>query len=107
MAETADEPRKARDVTKERHRKALIEATADAILEHGLPNVSVSRILEHAGLSRGMINLHERMYDLKHLVFACLGMDMRCEILPQTHSLVFSFHTHGTKDQSRGLCSVP
>lgn len=36
----------------------LIEATADAILEHGLPNLSVSRILERAGLSRGMINLH-------------------------------------------------
>lgn len=58
MARMADEPRRARDVTKERHRKALIAATADAILEHGLANVSVSRILEHAGLSRGMVNLH-------------------------------------------------
>ncbi len=58
MAETAAAPRKARDLTKERHRRALIEATADAIVEHGLANVSVSRILERAGLSRGMINLH-------------------------------------------------
>ncbi len=58
MPETADAPRKTRDATKERHRRALIEATADAILEHGLANVSVSRILERAGLSRGMINLH-------------------------------------------------
>lgn len=37
---------------------ALIEATADAIVDHGLANLSVSRILERAGLSRGMINLH-------------------------------------------------
>lgn len=58
MTETPAGPRKARDLTKERHRRALIEATADAIVEHGLPNVSVSRILERAGLSRGMINLH-------------------------------------------------
>lgn len=58
MTETDATPRKARDLTKERHRSALIEATADAIVEHGLANVSVSRILERAGLSRGMINLH-------------------------------------------------
>ena len=58
MAATEAAPRKARDLTKERHRLALIEATADAIVEHGLPNVSVSRILERAGLSRGMVNLH-------------------------------------------------
>lgn len=58
MAEGSAAPRKSREAAKERHRMALIEATADAILEHGLANVSVSRILEHAGLSRGMINLH-------------------------------------------------
>lgn len=58
MAEAATAPRKTRDATKERHRRTLIEATADAILEHGLANVSISRILERAGLSRGMINLH-------------------------------------------------
>ncbi|WP_413873457.1 TetR family transcriptional regulator C-terminal domain-containing protein [Albidovulum sp.] len=58
MAGTEAAPRKARDLTKERHRRALIEATADAIAEHGLPSVSVSRILERAGLSRGMVNLH-------------------------------------------------
>ncbi|MCB2130432.1 MAG: TetR family transcriptional regulator C-terminal domain-containing protein [Rhodobacteraceae bacterium] len=51
-------PRRIRDTTKERHRKALIEATADAILDHGLASVSISRILEIAGLSRGMVNLH-------------------------------------------------
>lgn len=58
MAGTAAAPRKVRDLTKERHRRALIEAAADAIAEHGLANVSVSRILERAGLSRGMVNLH-------------------------------------------------
>lgn len=47
-----------RELTKERHRRALIEGTADAIAEHGLAAVSISRILEKAGLSRGMVNLH-------------------------------------------------
>lgn len=60
MARMAAGARRARDVTKERHRRVLIEAAADAILEHGLANVSVSRILERAGLSRGMVNLHFR-----------------------------------------------
>ena len=58
MAGTDAAPRRARDLTKERHRRTLIEAAADAVLEHGLANVSVSRILERAGLSRGMVNLH-------------------------------------------------
>lgn len=48
----------ARDLGKERHRLKLIEATADAIHKHGLAGVSISRILERAGLSRGMVNLH-------------------------------------------------
>ena len=58
MTEPATKPGKLREATKERHRRALIKATADAILEHGLAQVSISRILERAGLSRGMINLH-------------------------------------------------
>ncbi len=58
MTDGSAAPRGSREAAKERHRLALIEATADAILEHGLANVSVSRILERAGLSRGMINLH-------------------------------------------------
>jgi len=52
------EAKSAREQTKARHRRALIEATADAIAEHGLAAVSVSRILEKSGLSRGMVNLH-------------------------------------------------
>jgi TetR/AcrR family transcriptional repressor of bet genes len=58
MSTPAEDRPSARDLGKERHRLKLIEATADAILEHGLAAVSVSRILEHAGLSRGMVNLH-------------------------------------------------
>lgn len=58
MSLTAEDRPSARDLGKERHRLKLIEATADAILKHGLAAVSVSRILEHAGLSRGMVNLH-------------------------------------------------
>ena len=58
MSTTAEDHLSARDLGKERHRLKLIEATADAILEYGLAAVSVSRILEHAGLSRGMVNLH-------------------------------------------------
>ena len=49
---------KGRESSKERHRQMLIDATAAAIAEHGLAQVSVSRILEKTGLSRGMINLH-------------------------------------------------
>ena len=56
--QTMPEAKSAREQAKERHRRALIEATADAIAEHGLAAVSISRILEKAGLSRGMVNLH-------------------------------------------------
>lgn len=58
MTDPVAEAASAREVTKARHRGALIAAAADAILEHGLSEVSVSRILERAGLSRGMVNLH-------------------------------------------------
>jgi TetR/AcrR family transcriptional regulator, transcriptional repressor of bet genes len=47
-----------RDSARDRQRLKMIEATADAILDHGLAGVSVARILDRAGLSRGMINLH-------------------------------------------------
>ncbi|WP_198389293.1 TetR/AcrR family transcriptional regulator [Roseovarius faecimaris] len=42
----------------ERHREALITATLDLIAEIGVPETTVSRIIERAGLSRGMIHLH-------------------------------------------------
>ncbi|MGC1427001.1 MAG: TetR/AcrR family transcriptional regulator [Albidovulum sp.] len=58
MNETATAIKGAREATKSRHRLAMIEATADAICDHGLGDLSISRILERAGLSRGMVNLH-------------------------------------------------
>ncbi len=42
----------------EGHRQALITATLDLVAERGVPDTTVSRIIERAGLSRGMIHLH-------------------------------------------------
>ena len=42
----------------ERHHDALIAVTLDLIAEIGIPDTTVSRIIERAGLSRGMIHLH-------------------------------------------------
>ena len=39
-------------------KQALIKATLDTIAEIGITDTSVSRIIERAGLSRGMIHLH-------------------------------------------------
>lgn len=40
------------------HRQALINAVLDLVAERGVPDATVSRIIERAGLSRGMIHLH-------------------------------------------------
>lgn len=42
----------------EGHRQALIDAALDLVAERGVPETTVSRIIERAGLSRGMIHLH-------------------------------------------------
>ncbi|SPH24258.1 HTH-type transcriptional regulator BetI [Defluviimonas aquaemixtae] len=42
----------------ERNRQVLIAAALDSIAEHGITDTTVSRIIERAGLSRGMIHLH-------------------------------------------------
>lgn len=42
----------------ERSRRVLIEATLDSIAENGISETTVSRIIERAGVSRGMIHLH-------------------------------------------------
>lgn len=47
-----------RDLKKARHRQRLIEATADLIADEGIASTSVTRIIEKAGLSRGMVHLH-------------------------------------------------
>lgn len=42
----------------ERSRRLLIEATLDSIAENGISDTTVSRIVDRAGVSRGMIHLH-------------------------------------------------
>ncbi|MCB2110884.1 MAG: TetR family transcriptional regulator C-terminal domain-containing protein [Defluviimonas sp.] len=58
MTETAPAAPGTRVAMKEHHRQVLIDAAADAILQHGLAGVSVSKIVDRAQLSRGMVNLH-------------------------------------------------
>lgn len=42
----------------ENNRKQLVQATLDTIATHGITETTVSRIIDRAGLSRGMIHLH-------------------------------------------------
>ncbi len=42
----------------EKNRQLLIDATLDTIAIHGITETTVSRIIERAALSRGMIHLH-------------------------------------------------
>lgn len=52
------ERRPQRSDAKARHRQALIDATIASIAEHGFAGTSVTRIINRAGLSRGMVHLH-------------------------------------------------
>ncbi len=56
--ETDAEPIAIRPAKKARHREKLIQAAADIVAEEGIAATSVTRIIERAGLSRGMIHLH-------------------------------------------------
>jgi TetR/AcrR family transcriptional repressor of bet genes len=47
-----------REQKKARNRELLLEATANVIAAHGIAGASITRIIEHAGLSRGMVHLH-------------------------------------------------
>jgi TetR/AcrR family transcriptional repressor of bet genes len=47
-----------RSFKKARHREMLIEATASLIADEGIARTSITRIIEKAGLSRGMVHLH-------------------------------------------------
>ena len=42
----------------EKKKRALVNATLDIIAENGITETTISSIIERAGLSRGMINLH-------------------------------------------------
>ena len=55
-ADTASAPKR----QPERSRRLLIDATLDSIAEVGIGETTVSRIIQRAGLSRGMIHLHFR-----------------------------------------------
>lgn len=47
-----------RDISKALHRQKIIDATIYCISHYGISETTVSRVVEKAGLSRGMINLH-------------------------------------------------
>lgn len=52
------EPKRLAKRNPENSRRILITATLDTIAESGITDTSVSKIVERAGLSRGMIHLH-------------------------------------------------
>lgn len=58
MTSAPPEPAGPRKNRPENNRAALIEATLDVIAETGVAGTTVSRIIDRAGLSRGMIHLH-------------------------------------------------
>jgi TetR/AcrR family transcriptional repressor of bet genes len=64
---------KSRDAAKAWFRARLIEAAIRGIARHGFSGLSVSRLVEYSGLSRGMVNLHFKrkqellLQVLKHL----------------------------------------
>lgn len=64
---------KNRDAAKAWFRARLIEAAIRGIARHGFSGLSVSRLVEYSGLSRGMVNLHFKrkqellLQVLKHL----------------------------------------
>jgi TetR/AcrR family transcriptional repressor of bet genes len=60
---TAKKAPRVRDLNKARHRQKIIDATIDCIAKYGIPETTVSRVVEKAGLSRGMINLHFQSKD--------------------------------------------
>ncbi len=47
-----------RSLRKQDNRRKLLEATISLIAEEGISAVTVSRVVERAGVSRGLINLH-------------------------------------------------
>ncbi|MCC5969023.1 MAG: TetR family transcriptional regulator C-terminal domain-containing protein [Pararhodobacter sp.] len=47
-----------RDRKKAHHRNLLIQATGEAVMNHGVRGTTIDRIQQISGLSRGMISLH-------------------------------------------------
>ena len=70
---------------KARHHKMLIEATIDVIATYGVSGASVSRIIDKAKLSRGMIHLH---FENKEHLFAEAAEQMRAEYYEILHGFL-------------------
>ena len=51
---------KRRSEAKVFQRRLINESAIDVIVEHGLEGATVSRIVERAGIARGMVNLYFR-----------------------------------------------
>jgi len=49
---------KRRDAKKALSRRAIIEATINCIVAHGIAGVTISRICSESGVARGMVNAH-------------------------------------------------
>ena len=62
VAQPAAQPRvprpKSRAEAKAFYRARMMEAAIEGIARHGFSGVTVSRLVEYSGLSRGMVNLH-------------------------------------------------
>ena len=56
----ASKPQRPRDRAQAKvfYRQTIIDATIRAIARHGFAGVSVSRLMQYSGLSRGMVNLY-------------------------------------------------
>jgi len=52
-----------REATKAWHRQKILDATITVIAQHGIVGTTISRVVEQAGLSRGMVNLHFKSKD--------------------------------------------
>lgn len=52
-----------REATKAWHRQKILDATITVIAKHGIVGTTISRVVEQAGLSRGMVNLHFKSKD--------------------------------------------
>ncbi|WP_435660842.1 TetR/AcrR family transcriptional regulator [Leisingera caerulea] len=53
-----EEGQNARELSKSKNRRHLLDSAADAIFKHGFRGATIAAIQKISGLSRGMINLH-------------------------------------------------
>lgn len=73
MDQETDKTLTARDISRERHARKLIEAAQDAICAYGVRGATIARIQEFSGLSRGMINAR---FDSKERLLEAAIRDM-------------------------------